>query len=739
MIKMLRSRFLIPVFLVPVVLLLVPSLAFGEELPDGRVYEMVTPPENHDADVYVPFAMSQNIFEVGQGGTDTRLPFQVAQGGEAVAYVAASTTGGTGQVAAGLGNEYIARRAATGGWSQAGLQPYGRKGAFYQAFSSDLTVGFLNAGAIEEEGPLSPAAPGGKYPVLYSHSTSEGAEGTYTPFFTQKPSESPGEFLTYNVPRNYLPVGKEQIAFAGSSADLKESLFEAHGVLAAGAVDAPEANNLYVSDDGRVVLVNVLPNGGSEPNATFGGPSPNTSNFSDPPDFQGDISADGSRVYWTDLASGTSEDHIFLRENPSQSQSPIENDTCTVPADACTVPVSAGAARYWTSVEDGRYVFYTEGENAASQLYRFDANTGSRTALTAPNGGVEGVVGTSTDGSYVYFVATGVLASNKNGQGIAAVEGASNLYVLHSGEAPSFIATLSGKDDTETIHPPGGNGLFGDWVPGLGHRTAEVTPDGRNLVFESNNQSVNGYSSGLGEVYLYSVEQDRLYCVSCSPTHTPPPTNRETEALIGGFLPPSWSLTYLPTWISEDGSKVFFDSAEPLVSADTNGVQDVYEWEREGAGGCTVGTDDGGCVHLLSGGTSESASWLIGASADGEDAFVITRARLTPADGNEAYNVFDARVGGVSPPTPLACTGTGCQGVPAPAPTFATPPSVTFQGVGNFPRSAPQEGLVPVKAKAHPQSRAALLAKALRVCRKKPKRLRASCEKRARRVYGRGK
>ena len=35
--------------------------------------------------------------------------------------------------------------------------------------------------------------------------------------------------------------------------------------------------------------------------------------------------------------------------------------------------------------------------------------------------------------------------------------------------------------------------------------------------------------------------------------------------------------------------------------------------------------------------------------------------------------------------TPPLCTGTGCQGPPEPAPTFATPSSVTFNGPGNFP------------------------------------------------------
>ena len=361
-------------------------------------------------------------------------------------------------------------------------------------------------------------------------------------------------------------------------------------------------------------------------------------------------------------------DVLYLRENPTQP----ESVGCVIAGEACTVPVSLGSApaRYWTSVEDGRYVFYTEGEGAASVLYRFDTDTGSRTALTIPDSGVEGVVGTSTDGSYVYFVATGALASNKNGQGVPAVEGANNLYVLHEGEGPHFIAALSESDNTKTIHPQ--QGTFGDWQPGLGHRTAEVTPDGHSVVFESNEQEVEGYSPEvegrkIEEVYDYEVMGDRLFCVSCSPSHQPPPVNPETEgaAFIGAFLPPSWSLTYLPTWISEDGSKVFFDSAEPLVSGDTNGVQDVYEWERDGSEGCVTVR---GCVHLLSTGTSSAWSFLIGASDNGDDAFIVTRSQLTPEDGNEAYNVFDGARGRQPAAEFAAVCGyglSGCSGAPA--------------------------------------------------------------------------
>ena len=64
-----------------------------EALPDGRVFEMVTPPSNQDADVYVPFAFEAPI---GQG-VQTFFPFQVALDGSAVTYVGDATTGGEGE------------------------------------------------------------------------------------------------------------------------------------------------------------------------------------------------------------------------------------------------------------------------------------------------------------------------------------------------------------------------------------------------------------------------------------------------------------------------------------------------------------------------------------------------------------------------------------------------------------------------------------------------------------------
>ena len=48
-----------------------------------------------------------------------------------------------------------------------------------------------------------------------------------------------------------------------------------------------------------------------------------------------------------------------------------------------------------------------------------------------------------------------------------------------------------------------------------------------------------------------------------------------------------------------------------------------------------------------------------------DDVFIVTRSQLTPQDPDSAYNLFDARVGGVQLVTPPQCQGTGCQGLPS--------------------------------------------------------------------------
>ncbi len=532
-------------------------------------------------------------------------------------------------------------------------------------------------------------------------------------------------------------------AFAGASDDFHDLLFEANDALLAGEgslakeleqdvkgeVTKGETKNfLYDDVGGRLGLVDVSPEGKVVPGAKFGAlpfvdkAGPRESLLNNPPDFSHVISADGGRVYWTDLGSGV----VFVRENGSS-----------------TVQVSAGAARYWTASTDGRYALYSEGEGRAGRLYRFDAEgeggRGRREALTALNAGVLGVVGASEDGEVVYFVAEGKL-SGENGEGVVPVEGQPNLYVLRTGHSPVFVATLSEQDGKKVPPYSASNGAeeWGDWQPGFGHRTARVTGDGANVVFMSNQSlAVAGYphgypSDGASEVYVYEAESEQLFCASCGSTGEALPLGDSAAA----FLPVSWNDTFMFQSISEDGDRAFFNSRVPLVPQDTNGVQDVYEWEREGYGSCSKGAGStGGCVFLLSGGANEANSSFVGASPNGDDAFIVTRAQLSPEDGNDAFDLYDVRVDGVKVVTPPVCTGSGCQGVPTPAPLFATPPSATFSGVGNFTASNTSVA----RPKTKTLTRAQKLARALKECRRKRGRRRVPCEARARKLDRTGK
>ncbi len=671
-------------------------------LPDGRLFEMVTPPQNENANVYAPLGLP--IENAGEG-IFTPLPFQVATDGSSVAYQGDATSdGGFGSAGLGRGNQFLAKHSATGGWVTSSIQPAGLFETAYQGFSGDLSVGVLGSATQGEPEslPLSREALGGGYQVLYARAADE---STYRPLFT-KTVQLNRSNTSFGTDGNVYQLGTREgrPVFAGGSSGFNDLLFEVNDALLGGAgplevelgndvkteiAENEDKNYLYDSAEGHLSLIDVSPEGRVIPGATFGAP-PLVEPTRNAPNFGGAISTDGSRVYWSSLEVNGRPTGLYLRENPERPQSPVVNGQCTVSSDACTVLVSGGGeAQYWASVADGRYAFYTEG----GVLYRFDAEPEagkdqvSREALTGPGAGVLGVLGVSENGGDVYFVATSALARS-NRWGETPVEGEPNLYLSRDGTPPVFIGTLSDKDGNE-VQPflesfgrrSTGFYYYGDWNPGLGQRTARITDNGEGLVFMSNRPlSVVGYphgypTGGADEVYLYDAGSNSLFCASCGSTH----------GGASGYLPISWDDSYLPQWISEDGNRVFFDSTVSLVPQDTNGEQDVYEWEREGSGTCTAGSGvNGGCVFLLSGGTSEYSSWLIGASESGDDVFLVTRAQVVAEDQNEAFDLYDARVGGVKPVTPPQCTGTGCQGVPSPPPTFATPPSVTFNGVGNF-------------------------------------------------------
>ncbi len=686
-------------------------------LPDGRVYELVSSsPEGRDTDVYVPTPLAE-MTNNEEHGIWTGLPFDVSSDGEAVVYAGdPPPTGGIGQVGGSFGDEYIARRLPGGGWAQTTLAKHvvGEDSGRYIEFSSDLSVGILELGeAIPGTGAPS------NYINWYAHATGNGAEGEYRAVYTSVPDRSAHEVDASNEEDVDAPPFMYAGANAGTSAvpafghllfEINAGLLDGEGQLETElgedvATEVTEGKDrhvvhyLYDSVGGRAYLVDVLPDGKVAPGATFGSLQEQVSNGYTHPGFTRVISADGSRVFWT--AAPEAHEHgeaivnrsqgLYVRENDTRPQSPLNGEECTVPADACTVQVGPSGSIFQTASANGSKVFFTTSEN---ELYEYDVETGETIELT-PGVKVEGVAGTSKDGEYVYYV-----------------DSSGNIELWHAG-VTTRVATEAGLGSATPFAPGnGGGGYHNDYITELGSRTAEVTPDGQGLIFMSK-ASLTGYDNVLGgapldEVYRYEASSEKLTCVSCNPSGEAPvpneasiATEKELHEPVGAFFAISGQATYQPQSISADGSRVFFDSAEPLVPQATNGWVDDYEWERDGTGSCRT---SGGCIYLISSGTDLENSYLIGTSASGDDVFFISRADLLAADrGGDDFVVYDARVAGVQPPAAPTCSGTGCQGVPPAPPIFATPSSVTFNGVGNFPPASPATSKLaakePVKCK----------------------------------------
>lgn len=203
-------------------------------------------------------------------------------------------------------------------------------------------------------------------------------------------------------------------------------------------------------------------------------------------------------------------------------------------------------------------------------------------------------------------------------------------------------------------------------------------------------------NAGHYELYLYDAATERLACVSCNPSGAPATSDAsiftEGQSLHHEF-------PYQTRALSDDGKRVFFNTAEALVPADSNNKSDVYEWEA-------------GQVHLISSGSGEADSSFADASASGNDVFFVTRDRLVGQDEDGSLDLYDARVGGgIAAQSPAAasppCAGDACRTASEPAPLFASPGSQLIGVAGNVvtPASKPPGRRAKKPAKRHPKAR----------------------------------
>jgi hypothetical protein len=347
--------------------------------------------------------------------------------------------------------------------------------------------------------------------------------------------------------------------------------------------------------------------------------------------------------------------------------------------------------------EGGGRLFYLKG----GDLYAFDAT--SESTIRFSEAGNVTPVNISADGTTAYFLSPGKLTEEANPEGAVPKEGERNLYASREGQI-TFVGPLVKRD----VEGPLGNDALGGlkFWSGSNSRSkpamdpSRTTADGSVLLFESRAKLTSYDPEGHDEVYRYDVATvpPTLDCLSCNPTGVPASGDASLQTLeisseAFDLREPLTGESHV-TNMNADGGRVFFESKEPLVLNDTDGAQDVYEWEEEGVGSCR---SEGGCVYLISSGQSGKRvegepNYLYGVSDGGRDVFVWTSDRLLPsADPDETPSIYDARVeGGFPPPSAGAgeCLGEACQPA-AEAPDDPTPASSTFEGQGNVREETP--------------------------------------------------
>jgi hypothetical protein len=703
----------------------------GFALPDSRAWEMVSPPNKSGARLEAI---------TNEGGV-----IQASEDGAAITYVANAPIVPEPPSNVSPQETQIISSRRSGGWESRDIAtPHsGAVGvipgspAEYLFFSPDLSLAL-----IEPKGDTALSPEVSERTMYLRGGLRNEVIGGYLPLVTAA-NVTPSTHFGY------------QISFVGATADLSHVVLTSLVTLTS---QATESGGLYEWAAGRLQLVSVLPTGEPAPNlpAEVGLGDHNQN-------IRHAISNDGSRILWTEHSG---QHHLYMRDVRV-------GKTLQLDAAQGTVEPPEGEARFQTASSDGSSVFFTDGQRLTAEstaggsekrdLYEFNVNSGKLTDLTVDlNAGetaeVQGVLpGTSEDGSYVYFVARGVLATTENGQKERALSGANNLYMLHRQGTEwktTFIAGLSNEDEHDWAAEPAA-------PQNLTLVTSRVSPGARYFAFMSD-RSLTGYdnidaNSGVAdeEVFLYDANAGRLVCASCNPTGARPVGVLDAPFASGegvGLLvdrPKTWAGRWLagsiPGWTSvdivralsqsrylSDSGRLFFNSADALVPQDTNGKEDVYEYEPAGVGGCERA---GGCVALISSGTAGSESAFLDASADGSDAFFLTASQLVSQDIDTSFDVYDAHVCSASAscftpsnvPPPACTTGDSCKSPPSSQPDiFGAPASATFSGGGNL---APPP--VP-KALTNAQK----LAKALQACRKKPKKKRLACQKHARRAYG---
>jgi hypothetical protein len=582
----------------------------------ARHFEKVSPADKGLGDI------------VGDGATTVASQF-----GDAVAFNSRTPFGDT--VGSGFigQTQYVARRTDEG-WEVHAITPTGRPDALQiiaaptllQIYSDDLRTAVLRGYDLPEVS--------GDMPLrnnIYVEDTATRALETVSVSQVEPPSFP--DFINF-----------PNASFWGISGDARHIAFVTATQFLPDAV--PGVPNVYKWDDGVLSVASVLPDGTVAPNGA-----------DTPRNLRGAMSADGSRLLFTASTGGNPQ--LFLRIDGSRTA--WVSETELDPSDLNYQPDATGV-RAMGMTPDGRHVFFLTDTpllpgdtNGGTDLYRYtdsaDPSTDSNLTMISQDGDLGQLVGMSDDGQRVYYHTN-----------------FPRLAVWDNGTTRVITDAVSPGGPTEGF-------ALSAAKPGYGR----VTPDGMFFAFgtRATVDGVHGLTgavtNGLREMYLYSLRDDRVRCVSC-PTGSATADATVLPEVTEG-VPWLTNAGFRPRFLSDSG-RVFFSTADTLLEHDTNGVLDTYEYDPAT-----------GQVSLLSTGHGKDPATFADASASGDDVFIVTRQRFVTSDRDDLVDLYDARDGSTLPPpveqaTKSECAGDGCQPPPSASPSRYPLASLFFEDNG---------------------------------------------------------
>jgi WD40-like Beta Propeller Repeat len=709
------------------------SQPYSLGLPECRAYEMVTPLEKQQHDA------------MPVGGPNTS---SVAPDGDAVGWVSQGAYAGAENYQAQTvepTNPYEGQRTASG-WVVRSTYPpptlieepssY-RQGGGFSLLSSDFTreAACGSTTPANDPGPTIRCAfrePDGSW-LSTSDYTELGGEAVRTEIVG---ASATGEDVIFygEAGRPLLPSDVSSDATSCENNAYCGGIYEVTGL----GTDSPTLHLVDVGNEGNMI--------GPEHETGIGAPHPGINSHA--------ISADGSKIFFTATPSN-GVPTIYARLN--------NTETLNISAPECGGECEneeSEAAIYQGASADGSKIFFTSKQqlvpgdkDEAEDLYEYDfANPAAHRLVDISGGGlgdttpgsgarIQGVIGVSEDGSHVYFAAGGVLTTLPNALGQVA-------RTTQAGEGPNVYAYDTQSSDTRFVATASSTdgGLWGEasvegsFVRKL--RLAQITPDGRYLVFDSFAKPITtgpeADTTGAQQVYRYDYETGGIVRVSVG--HDGFASDGNTPGFNAVIAPNpadeagSPAIGDVNRSISESGETIVFVTAEQLQDTATPATANsCIALGVAGGPGCQVYVWHNGAVNLLSDGQDTAAVDYAGMSATGSDIFFQTRTQLVGQDTDSLGDIYDARVDGgfPAPPAEPKCSSEACQGVATPAPAFRAPGTASSVSDGNL-TPWPTSFLAATEPKPKPLTRAQELTETLKRCaRDRSRAKRKACEKAA--------